>query len=121
MSEPQLSILIVAYYFPPNAGIGSRRPAQFCRYLPEFEIKPIVLTVDLASCGTVDSSLQTSQDLRIERVAPSTTVLGWFQRRAKNKFPIQQIQPDVERFERASRNPFALRRHLFALLQFPDL
>jgi hypothetical protein len=39
-------ILVIAHTFPPNAEVGSKRVARFCRYLPEFGIQPIVLTVE---------------------------------------------------------------------------
>ncbi len=37
-------VLIIAYYFPPLGGGGVQRPLKFCKYLPEFGWKPIVLT-----------------------------------------------------------------------------
>ena len=37
-------VLIVAYYYPPIAGIGSIRAASFTRFLPEFGWEPTVLT-----------------------------------------------------------------------------
>ena len=39
-----LSVLIVAYHFPPIGGGGVQRAAKFARYLPEFGVRPIVLT-----------------------------------------------------------------------------
>src|SRR4051812_44615969 len=36
-------VLIVAYYFPPIAGIGSIRAASFAKHLPEFGWEPTVL------------------------------------------------------------------------------
>jgi glycosyltransferase involved in cell wall biosynthesis len=38
-------ILIVSYHFPPDAAVGSVRPAKFAKYLPQFGWEPIVLTV----------------------------------------------------------------------------
>lgn len=37
-------ILIIAYYFPPLGGGGVQRPLKFCKYIPNFGFKPIVLT-----------------------------------------------------------------------------
>ncbi len=37
-------ILLISYFFPPRGGVGVQRVVKFCRYLPEFGIKPIVLT-----------------------------------------------------------------------------
>lgn len=37
-------ILILTYYFPPNAGAHVQRIAKFTKYLPDFGYKPIILT-----------------------------------------------------------------------------
>jgi len=52
-------ILIITYYFPPSGGAGVQRALKFVKYLPQFGIEPIVLTVDenKASYPLVDSSL----------------------------------------------------------------
>ena len=42
----ELKLLMIAYSFPPDSEVGARRPAGLCRYLPEFGIRPIVLTVE---------------------------------------------------------------------------
>ena len=39
--------LLIAYYFPPRASIGSQRPSKVAKYLPEFGWEPIVLTAKL--------------------------------------------------------------------------
>jgi hypothetical protein len=38
-------ILIVSYVFPPMAAVGGHRIVNFCKYLPGFKWKPVVLTV----------------------------------------------------------------------------
>ena len=38
-------ILIITYHFPPDAAVGSIRPAKFAKYLPEFGWRPVILTV----------------------------------------------------------------------------
>lgn len=43
MSEK--NILFVASHFPPAAGPAGQRPAKFCKYLPEFGYRPLVLAV----------------------------------------------------------------------------
>lgn len=43
--EPQ-TVLLVAYYFPPSASVGARRTLKFARYLPEFNWRPVALTVN---------------------------------------------------------------------------
>ncbi len=39
-------VLIITYYWPPSGGSGVQRWMYFCKYLSEFGIKPIVVTVD---------------------------------------------------------------------------
>lgn len=39
-------VLIITYYWPPSGGSGVQRWMYFCRYLKNFEIHPIVITVD---------------------------------------------------------------------------
>lgn len=49
-------ILLVSYHFPPDASIGALRPAKFAKYLPQFDWKPIILTVDDRYYPCVDES-----------------------------------------------------------------
>src|SRR3990170_4334961 len=38
-------VLVIAYYFPPLGMGGVQRTLKFCKYLPDFGWKPIILTV----------------------------------------------------------------------------
>ncbi|MDR1698324.1 MAG: glycosyltransferase family 4 protein [Prevotellaceae bacterium] len=64
-------ILVITYYWTPCGGAGVQRWLKFCKYLPEFGVAPIVLTVDekQASYPQIDHSLEAdvSPDLRVER------------------------------------------------------
>ena len=53
-------VLIITYYWPPSGGAGVQRWLKFSKYLPEFDIEPIVLTVDPqhASYLQIDKSLE---------------------------------------------------------------
>lgn len=53
-------ILVVTYYWPPSGGSGVQRWMYFAKYLPEFGIQPIVLTVDpkYASYKFIDKSFE---------------------------------------------------------------
>ncbi len=53
-------ILIITYYWPPSGGAGVQRWLKFTKYMPEFGIQPVVLTVDptAASYAQIDNSLQ---------------------------------------------------------------
>ncbi|HET6244035.1 MAG: glycosyltransferase family 4 protein [Bacteroidetes bacterium] len=62
-------VLVITYYWPPSGGAGVQRWLKFVKYLPEFQIEPIVLTVDEneASYALVDHKLtqEISPSLRI--------------------------------------------------------
>ncbi len=53
------TVLIITYYWPPSGGGGVQRWVKFVKYLQEFGIKPIILTVDsrYASYAVIDKSL----------------------------------------------------------------
>lgn len=39
-------LLLITYYWPPSGGAGVQRSLKFAKYLPEFGVQPVVLTVD---------------------------------------------------------------------------
>jgi len=53
-------VLIITYYWPPSGGAGVQWWLKFAKYLPEFGIEPIILTVDpkYASYPQRDESLE---------------------------------------------------------------
>lgn len=61
-------VLIIAYYWPPAGGPGVQRWLKFVKYLPEFNIEPIVYIPENANYPLVDESL-------ILEVSDSITVL----------------------------------------------
>lgn len=52
-------VLILTYYWPPSGGAGVQRWLKFCRYLPQYGVEPVVITVDpkVASYPLLDESL----------------------------------------------------------------
>lgn len=58
MDKP-LKVLIITYYWPPSGGSGVQRWMYFAKYLAEFGIEPVVVTVDekYASYKSTDASL----------------------------------------------------------------
>ena len=52
-------ILIITYYLPPCGGSGVHRWLKFVKYLPQFNIQPIVITVspEKASYPILDETL----------------------------------------------------------------
>jgi glycosyltransferase involved in cell wall biosynthesis len=75
-------VLIITYYWPPSGGSGVQRWLKFCKYLPEFGVEPIVLTVDpdFATYPSIDTTLEleVSDSIRVYRT------------RAKNPLEIYQ-------------------------------
>ncbi len=50
-------VLIVSYYFPPAGGPGVQRWLKFVKYLPDFDIQPIVYVPENPSYPIVDREL----------------------------------------------------------------
>ncbi len=51
-------VLIITYYWPPAGGPGVQRWLKFVKYLPEFDIEPIVYCPENPSYPIVDKSLE---------------------------------------------------------------
>lgn len=53
-------VLIITYYWPKSGGAGVQRWLKFAKFLPQFGIEPIVLTVDpeFATYPQIDESLE---------------------------------------------------------------
>ena len=51
-------VLIVLYYWPPAGGPGVQRWLKFVKYLPEFNIEPIVYCPSNPSYPIIDKSLE---------------------------------------------------------------
>ncbi|GAA4969667.1 glycosyltransferase family 4 protein [Algibacter aquimarinus] len=50
-------ILIITYYWPPAGGPGVQRWLKFVKYLPEFDVEPIVYIPENPSYPLIDKSL----------------------------------------------------------------
>ncbi|MEG0916784.1 MAG: glycosyltransferase family 4 protein [Myroides sp.] len=50
-------VLIIAYYWPPAGGPGVQRWLKFVKYLPDFEIEPIVYVPENATYPIIDQDL----------------------------------------------------------------
>lgn len=57
-SEPMKKVLIITYYFPPAGGPGVQRWLKFVKYLPEFNIQPIVYVPENPSYPIIDEDLK---------------------------------------------------------------
>jgi glycosyltransferase involved in cell wall biosynthesis len=66
-----MRILFISYSFPPDAQVGGRRAARLCKYLPEFGIEPVVLSVEERYYESVDTSFPPPAGLEIVRTSMS--------------------------------------------------
>lgn len=60
-------VLIIAYYWPPAGGPGVQRWLKFVKYLPDFNVEPIVFVPENANYPITDKSLEVevSNDLKV--------------------------------------------------------
>lgn len=73
--------LIIAYYWPPNAGVGVYRWLKFTKYLPQFGWQPVVYTPENPEMMAVDESLAADIPPEAELIkAPITEPYGWYKK-----------------------------------------
>ena len=81
-------VLILAYAFPPDSRIGAQRPARLCRYLPQFGIEPIVVTVEQRYYKQADMTCEIPAGVRIEYTKPIPhpfQFYAWWKKRGFNR------------------------------------
>jgi len=59
-------VLILTYYWPPSGGSGVQRWLKFSKYLRDFNIEPVIYTVDNPSYPIKDTSLESEIPLGLE-------------------------------------------------------
>jgi len=52
-----LKVLIITYYWPPAGGSGVQRWLKFVKYLRDFDVEPVVYTVDNPEYALIDETL----------------------------------------------------------------
>ncbi len=73
--------LIIAYYWPPNAGVGVYRWLKFAKYLPQFGWQPVVYTPENPELMAVDDALLKDVPPEAEVIkAPITEPYAWYKR-----------------------------------------
>ncbi|MDB4289946.1 glycosyl transferase family 1 [Flavobacteriaceae bacterium] len=79
-------VLIITYYWPPAGGPGVQRWLKFVKYLPNFDIEPIVYCPDNPNYPITDASLvsDVSSDLTILKT-PINEPYKWAQLFSKSK------------------------------------
>ena len=121
----EISILMIAYYFPPNAAVGGKRIARFCRYFPEFGIKPHVLTLDAESCASLDRTFAQSISVPTTQARPRPTALDWYKRasqiRNRNANSPASTASSEASVVRRSRMLDFFTKSVVALITMPDV
>jgi len=92
-------VLIITYYWPPAGGPGVQRWLKFVKYLPEFNIDPIVFVPKSPNYPIIDESLTTeiSKDITIIN-HPINEPYKWagFLSKKSSKTISKGIIPDVK-------------------------
>ncbi len=82
-----MKVLILTYYFPPAGGSGVQRWLKFVKYLPDFNIEPVVFTVKNPNYPITDESLisEIPQGIEILRqpIAEPNNILSKFGKKNK--------------------------------------
>ena len=91
-------VLIITYYWPPSGGAGVQRWLKFVKYLPQFGIEPVVLTVDpeQAAYPVMDASLEkdVAENVRVYRT-PCTDYFKFYRLfSGKKELPTGGISSD---------------------------
>lgn len=121
-SEP-LSVLVVSYIFLPVGEVGAKRIGEFCRYLPEAGIRPVVLTAQERFYKFQDASVPPPEGIQLARTTVWPTPLELYarlrRRSASRGRPAPTGEPSSAEVSEGARPESLLKRHLLALLQLP--
>jgi len=84
-----LKVLIITYYWPPAGGSGVQRWLKFVKYLQNFDIQPVVYTVDDANYPKEDKTLLNEVPKGIEvlkqPIWEPTDVMFWKKKNQQKK------------------------------------
>lgn len=118
---------MVAYNFPPDAEVGAKRIARLCRYLPQFDINPVVVTIEERFNHTNDASFPVPPGVRVIRTAPMVhpvdRYIAWRNGAKAGRHPISKNAPPVLPAQNAAnlkRKEPRLRNAILSVLEFPD-
>jgi glycosyltransferase involved in cell wall biosynthesis len=100
-------VLVIAYGFPPIAGIGPIRSVKFAKYLPEFGWDPIVLTVEGGEGFIYDPSLEA---MLLEKVKI-------YRARSWEPFKTTQAKRIADRLEKSGSRHRVVHQRIIALLK----
>jgi glycosyltransferase involved in cell wall biosynthesis len=117
-----LRILFIAYAVPPSAEVGVNRVASFCKYLPDFGVKPVVLTVESRFYKRLDPTRSLPATTQVIRTEQDTTPLDWYANWKSRRSPGSSPESDAPNHAQAIRLSPAqgLRQHVLSALTIPD-
>lgn len=101
-----LKVLIISYYWPPAGGPGVQRWLKFVKYLPDFNVEPIVYIPENPNYPLVDESLiaEVSKDVTIikQPISEPYKLAGLFSKKSsstisKGIIPEQKTQSFIEK------------------------
>jgi len=58
-------VLIITYYWPPAGGPGVQRWLKFAKYLPDFDVQPIVYVPENPTYPIIDTDLEQEVSERV--------------------------------------------------------
>jgi glycosyltransferase involved in cell wall biosynthesis len=119
-------VLFITYSFPPDVQVGGKRVARLSRYLPEYGIRPVVLTAQERFYESTDSSYAVPEGIELVRTRINPTLIDWYRaRRLKGKQTSAPGEQDTGGGN--THGPSAVRRilrpfveNISALLEVPN-
>lgn len=98
-----MKVLIITYYWPPAGGSGVQRWLKFVKYLQDFDVKPVVYTVDNPSYAVLDAALQSEVpnniDILKQPIWEPNNLLG-FLKNKQQKTSAGFLNPNPSFFEK---------------------
>ena len=119
MNRP-FRVLVVSYAFPPFGEVGSIRVAHLCRYLPNYGVEPIVLSVQDNYYEIRDDTMEVPANVRVLRTTMVPNPLDWYGRLKRRFKSSASTAPSIQDNRAQTSSIASLRSHILALLQFPD-
>jgi hypothetical protein len=115
-------ILFVAHSFPPSTEVGGARVVGLCKYMPEFGISPVVLTVQDRFHGRLDRTISIPSATRVIRTPQNLTPLDWYAAWRSRRPPANSVGTDGRPSVRAvnASSDRTWRQQLLSLMLVPD-
>ena len=82
-----MKVLIITYYWPPSGGSGVQRWLKFVKYLRNFNVEPVVYTVDNPKYAILDETLQgeipTTVEVLKQPIKEPNNIFSFFGKKSK--------------------------------------